>query len=111
MIVTSDLISPIRALGSYVILTCTVELSPAVDVPVTLSMVWTGPDGATLPPTTLVMESLTRYTSTAIVSSFGRNQSGVYTCIATVSPKPSSLFLMKDGSEILGTVEVTTGIA
>ena len=35
VIVTSDLDSPIRPIGSDVSLTCTVELSPAVDIPLT----------------------------------------------------------------------------
>ena len=42
--VTSDPVSPIRPIGSAVSLSCTVELSPAVDVPVTVNTVWTGPD-------------------------------------------------------------------
>ena len=38
------MISPIHA-SVNVTLICTVELSPAVDVPVTVSTVWTGPAG------------------------------------------------------------------
>ena len=70
--------------GSDVTLTCTVDLDPAVDVPVTVNTVWTGPDGVILSPTDPDMVNLTRYTSTAIVRSFGRDQSGVYNCTATV---------------------------
>ena len=73
--------------GSTVTLTCTVELSPAVDVPVTVNTVWTGPDGFMTTNTAQpVMGSTTTYTSTAMVSSFGRDQSGDYTCTATVRP-------------------------
>ena len=36
--------SPVNV-GSAVILTCTVELSQAVDIPVTVNTVWTGPAG------------------------------------------------------------------
>ena len=43
----SDTPNPICS-GSSPILTCAVELSPAVDVPVTVSTVWTGPDGSML---------------------------------------------------------------
>ena len=72
--------------GSSTILTCAVELSPAVDVPVTVNTVWTGPDGFMTTNTAQpVMGSTTTYTSTAMVSSFGRDQSGVYICTTTVS--------------------------
>ena len=106
--VTSNPVSPIRPVGSNVTLTCTVELSPAVhvDVPVIVNTVWTGPDGVTLSPTTPSMENLTRYTSTAMVNSFGRDQSGNYTCTATVSS--TSLFLTDSGS-LSGTGRVTVG--
>ena len=77
--------------GSTVTLTCTVELSPAVDVPVTVNTVWTGPDGFMTTNTAQRMGSTTTYTSTAMVSSFGRDQSGNYTCTATVSSTSSFL--------------------
>ena len=78
--------------GSTVTLTWTVELSPAVDVPVTVNTVWTGPDGyMTTSTAQRVMGSTTTYTSTAMVSSFGRDQSGDYTCTATVSSTSSFL--------------------
>ena len=64
------------------------ELSPAVDVPVTVNTVWTGPDGLCINNVTIaqpVVRRLTTYTSTTMVSSFGRGQSGNYTCTATVN--------------------------
>ena len=91
VVISSDPVSPVRPVGSDVTLICTVELSPAVDVPVTVNTLWTGPDGVTLVP---VMESLT---STAIVSSFGRDQSGVYTCMATV--RSTSVFITDSSSQ------------
>ena len=78
-------INPIRPLGANITLTCTVDLDPAVDVPVTVNTVWTGPDGVTISTTHPVIVNLTRYTSTLMVSSFGRNESGVYNCTATVT--------------------------
>ena len=57
-----------------------------MDVPVTVNTVWTGPDGFMTTNTAQpVMGSTTTYASTAMVSSFGRNQSGNYTCTATVN--------------------------
>ena len=106
--VTSDQPNPIHPIGSTVTLMCTVELSPAVDVPVTVNTVWTGPDGFNTTNTAQpIMGSTTTYTSTTIVSSFGRDQSGDYTCTATVIP--TSLFLANSiGSSL---TRVTVGKA
>ena len=76
--------NPVQPVGSAVTLTCTVELSPAVDVPVTVNTVWTGPNGFSENGMAQRMGSTTTYTSTAMVSSFGRDQSGVYNCTAAV---------------------------
>ena len=82
--------SPIRPVGSDISLSCTVDLDPAVNVPVTVTTVWTGPAGFMTTTTAQpVMGSTTTYTSTAMVSSFGRDQSGVYNCTATVSSTSS----------------------
>ena len=71
--------------GSSTNLTCTVELSPLVDVPVTVNTEWTGPDGLMTTNTAQpVTGSSTTYTSTAMVSSSGREQTGNYTCKAIV---------------------------
>ena len=107
MTITSDPVSPIRPVGSDVTLTCTVELSPTVDVPVTVNTVWTGPDGFMTTNTAQpITGSTTTYTSRAMVRLFGRNQSGVYICRATVSS--SSPFLM-NSSLIFGTTNITVG--
>ena len=107
MTITSDPVSPIWPVGSNVTLNCTVELSPAVDVPVTVNTVWTGPAGFMTTNTAQpVMGSTTTYTSTAMVSLFGRNQTGKYTCTATVSS--TSSFLTGSGSQY-GIARVTVG--
>ena len=105
--ITSDQVSPIRPVGSDVTLTCTVELSPSVDVPVTVNTVWTGPDGfMTTNTAQTVMGSTTTYTSTAMVSSFGRNQSGSYMCSATVN---STNTYVTTSEPKLGSSRVTSG--
>ena len=82
----SDPVSPIHPDVSAVTLTCTVELSPAVNLKVTVTTVWTGPAGfMTTNAAQPVMGSNTTYTSTAMVNSFGRTQSGNYNCTATVN--------------------------
>ena len=66
---------PIDA-GSSVSLTCTVVLSPLVDISVTVTTEWTGPDGFMTTNTAQpVVRSTTTFTSTATVGSFGREQS------------------------------------
>ena len=103
---TSNTDNPIRPVGSNVTLTCSVELSPAVNVPVTVNTVWSGPDGFMTTNTAQhVMGSTTTYTSTTIVTSFGRNQSGIYTCNAIVT---SNSQYLTDSSKS-GSKNVTTG--
>ena len=77
--------------GRPVTMTCTVELSPSVDVPVTVNTVWTGPAGLMIyiaSTTQPVAGSTTFYTNAhAIVvtcTSFGKDQSGDYTCTANI---------------------------
>ena len=83
-------------------------MSPAMDVPVTVNTVWTGPDRFMVTNTAQpVMGSTTTYTSTAMVTSFGRDQSGVYTCTANVS-STSSLLTIGSGSQSVS-VRVTVG--
>ena len=67
-------------------LTCTIELNPAADIPVTVTTEWSGPERTIFLPDKVVpavMVNLTAYTSTATIS-VARN--GSYTCQAAVSP-------------------------
>ena len=50
----------------------------------------------------------TTFTYTAIVNSFGRSDSGNYTCMATIRPQPSSVYLNGTG-ELSNATQVTTG--
>ena len=105
---SSSIPNPIPPFGSDVTLTCAVELSPAVDVPVTVNTVLTNPDGFTIPSTTQpVMGSSTNYTTTSVLNSFGRSDSGTYICAATVS-LPSNVYI-SDSSTAHHSVRVTTG--
>ena len=100
--VTHGLVS----IGSDVTLTCSVTLSLTMNS-VTVNILWTGPDGFMTTSTAQpVMGSTTTYTSTAMVSSFGRDQSGNYTCTATVSSTSS---LLPDSESQSGTARVTVG--
>ena len=70
-------------------LTCTVELSTLVNYQMTVKTVWTGPDGLDFMNNSSVQPAVAReainYTSTVMIASFGRSQSGIYTCTANVS--------------------------
>ena len=87
--ITSDPVSPVQPVGTNVTLTCNVELDLSVDILVTVNTVWTGPDNLNRSIIAQRMGNTTTYTSTVMVSSFGRDQSGDYTCMATVSSTSS----------------------
>ena len=98
----------VRPVGSTVTLTCMADLDPATgDVPVIVNIELRDPTGSPL-ATTAPSVSGSSYTSMATISSFGRDQSGLYTCSATVSPSPPNSFL-SDSSLRPGTLRVTTG--
>ena len=105
--ITSDPVSPIHPVGATVTLTCTVVLSSAVDVRITLSTVWTGPNGYIMTTNNLqpVLGSTTTYTSIAMVNSIGRAESGIYTCTATVSS--TNEFVMNN--TVFEEAQITTG--
>lgn len=93
--ITSEPISPIRPIGSTAAVICSVELSPSVDVPVNVSVQISDPSGSLLVISDSSVSEST-HTSKAMVSSFDRNQSGLYTCEATlISVSP---FLTESGT-------------
>ena len=94
----------IITVGSSVTLTCTVELSASVDVPVTVNIVWTGPAGFMTTNTAqpVMPGSTTTYISTAIVNSLGRDQSGDYTCTATINSMSSNVMAASSIRVIVG---------
>ena len=97
VLISSNIPNPIPPFFSTVTLTCTVELSrlPLVDVPVTVTTEWTGPDGFMVTNTAQpVVGNGTNYISTTNISSmtFRRDQSGNYTCTAIVTS--SSLYIL-----------------
>ena len=109
VMITSTPVSPIRPAGSTVTLTCTVDLSPLVDVPVTVTAQISGPMGVAINPVTnSVMESTTRYTSTSMVNQFGREKSGNYTCMANVELVTANPLIM-GGTGVTGLDKITIG--
>ena len=71
--------------GMLLTLTCAVELSPAVDVPVAIRTTWIGPDGSTLMYTNLPARlSFTHYITTAVLKGIDLADSGEYTCTTDI---------------------------
>ncbi len=74
----------------------------------TVNTVWTGPGGIiTTSAAQPVMGSNITYTSTVTVSSFGREQSGVYRCNAVAE---SVSTFISDSKQTTGATTITTGI-
>ena len=110
MSVTSNPASPVNVM-STVTVNCVVELGPAVmESELSLLMVDAelSRDGTQL---TLANPTVTgtRFTYTRWFESFGRSDSGNYTCTATVMPQPSSTYLSGTGSGS-STAKITTGV-
>ena len=99
----------VRPIGSTVTLTCMADLDPAIDVPVAMNIQLRDPAGSPLTTTTPSVSGAT-YTTAVTISSFGRRDSGVYTCMAAISPSPSNPFLSSSSSQS-ETLRVTTGEA
>ena len=88
--------SNIKPVGTNFTLTCITELTPEVDINVTLSVNWTGPAGNALPgsrSSPIMAGILTRYQNTLIVNPVNADQFGNYSCIATVNSNPPSIFI------------------
>ena len=99
----------LSALEFWAVVAHSSELSPAVNVPVTVNTVLTNPDGFTRTSTAaeLVVGSSTSYSSTFLISPFRRSNSGLYDCRATVSLASNAY--ISDSSTETHTVRVTTG--
>ena len=106
---SSSIPNPIPPFESDVTLTCAVELSPAVDIPVTVNTALTDPDGFRTTSTAQpVMGSTTNYATTFTISSFGRSNSGLYTCRAHLASMPTNTYI-SDSNTVSHSIRVTTG--
>lgn len=104
--------SPITV-GDPATLNCTVELVPAVMnsdlVALVVDVQLNRPDGNLLSLSGPILSGTT-FTYITQVHSFGRNDSGVYTCGASVRPKPSLSEFLTESSQRFASASVTTGI-
>ena len=107
----SNMSNPISLPGSDVILTCIVELSPLLvgsNLSLLMVDVWMFKDETTLALTGPTMIGST-FTYTVKLDSFGRNDSGIYACTATVQPQPNSMYLTGIIPETMDTIPLSTG--
>ena len=111
VILSSSIANLILPFGSDVILVCIVVLTsgPGIDVPlnVNFELLRTDPAGSPL-ITTHPSVSGSTYSSTAMISSFGRNDSGVYTCRATASSASTNTYISVSNT-VSNLTRVTTG--
>ena len=109
LMVTSNVADFVQV-GSDVTLTCAIEFGTTV-VDSDLSLIIVDAQlSRDETPLTLTGSTVTgtTFTYTIQLDSFGRNDSGNYTCSATVRPKPTSSYLV--GEQTLSNeVRVTTG--
>ena len=112
VMLSTSIPSPIRPIGATFDLICTVLLTsrPAIDIPlnVNFELLRTHPAGSPALTTTAPSMSRSNYTTIAIISSFGRNDSGVYTCRATVSSASVNTYV-SDSNAQSHSINVTTG--
>ena len=105
VIVTTSKPNPIRPIGSAVTLTCSMQLSLAVDIPVIVIASLRGPLGeanSTSP------EALgPTYSSNALIHSFAADHSGLYSCTATI--RSTSSFVINSVSTTSEVKRVTVG--
>ena len=85
---------------------CIRDRSETIDIPVTVNVQLSDPAGSPLTTTTLSMSGST-YTSTAMVSSFGRDQSGVYNCTVVINSTSNSFLIDSDSQSDV--IRVTVG--
>ena len=108
---SSSIASPIPPFGSDVTLICTVLLTSGLEIYVSLNvnfeLLRTDPSRSPL-TTTPPSVSGSTHTTAATISSFGRNDSGVYTCRATVSSASTNTYI-RDSNTESHSIRVTTG--
>ena len=100
---------PANPIGTDVTLTCIVELSQAVDIPVTVNTYLLGPVGFSVNNSVTVMGRTTTYTTTAVISSFGIDNTGSYICVGALNSTKSNEDLLTASTGNGGQTRITTG--
>ena len=113
LMLTSSGTSDIITIGDDVTLTCTLVFNSAIvasDLSLLMVNIQLSRDGTPLSNPTVLPATGTTFTYTARLNSFGRNDSGNYTCTATVRPQPTAAYLT--GGEMLqsDTIDIRAGM-
>ena len=103
----------IHSVGSFITVTCTIELGPVVtesELSLLMVDVQLSRDGTML---ILIGPTVTGtiITYTTQLNSFGRSDSGNYTCIATVRPNNQPSYLIGNRTLISKIIMISTGYA
>lgn len=104
--VTSNKPNPIRPIGSDVMLTCTVEVNEAVDVPVAVDISWTIYNENIMQTN---RKNGNTYISTAWINEFGIEMSRFYICLVTVTVMAENSTSTHIIHEYEGSKLITTG--
>ena len=112
LMLASNVPNPIPPFGSDVTLTCTASLSieSGIDIPLNVNFELLRTDPASGSPLTTTPPSVSgsTYTTTAMISSVSRSDSGVYTCRASINSTNANAFISGSNTES-HSVRVTTG--
>ena len=87
--------------GTPLILICSIQLNPAVDTPVMVARIWSGPasqavsNSSHVTASNLLNRSAIFYETTVEFNPLATTDSGNYKCEATVAPDPQSQFVIR----------------
>ena len=98
--------------GADITVNCTVELGPGVmesELSLLMVDVQLSRDGIIMRNLSNPMIFSTTLTYTTVLNPFFRSDSGNYTCVATIRPKPFAVYLYGTGKLSSNQIRVTTG--
>ena len=105
--------SDIVTIGNDITLMCTLELNSAIvesDLSLLMVDVQLSRDGASLSSPTMSPVTGTTFTYTTWLNSFGKSDSGNYTCTAAITPQPSVIYLTGNETVQSNTINIRAGM-
>ncbi len=98
--------------GDNLNLTCTAAVSPSVDTPVNVTVVWTGPNGTISGDNGRIVTADQTDSEPALslltISPLQSSDSGTYTCTASLSPNDPSFVLSSNSISDMLSIDVLT---
>ena len=109
---SNSIANPVLPFGSTVTLMCTALLPSGLGIDVSLNvnfeLLRTDPSGSLLTTSSPVLAAESTYITTVAINSFGRSDSGVYTCRTSVSSAFANSYISDSNTES-HSIRVTTG--